>query len=75
MRGNGTTRGLPRAVARWWAGRFDAARRDTGMSTAEYAIGTLAAAGLAALLMKVVTSDTVRGALEGLVERALSAPV
>lgn len=46
---------------------------DTGMSTAEYAIGTLAAAGFAAVLYTVVTSDTVSSALRQLIERALNA--
>ena len=48
--------------------------RDAGMSTAEYAVGTLAATGLAALLYGVLTSGTVSDALQGLVERAFSAP-
>ncbi|MGK5532842.1 DUF4244 domain-containing protein [Streptomyces sp. URMC 129] len=47
-------------------------RRDAGMSTAEYAVGTLAAAALAAVLYQVVTSGAVTDALQGLVERALS---
>ncbi|WP_103501984.1 MULTISPECIES: DUF4244 domain-containing protein [Streptomyces] len=51
------------------------APRDAGMSTAEYAIGTVAAAALAAVLFQVVTSDTVSGALTGLVERAFDAPL
>lgn len=45
---------------------------DAGMSTAEYAIGTIAAAALGAVLYTVVTGDSVVGALTGLVERALS---
>ncbi|MEO3752620.1 DUF4244 domain-containing protein [Streptomyces sp. B6B3] len=48
-------------------------RSDAGMSTAEYAVGTLAAAALAALLYEVLTSGAVSGALESLIERALSA--
>ncbi|WP_329581454.1 DUF4244 domain-containing protein [Kitasatospora sp. NBC_01250] len=44
---------------------------DEGMSTAEYAIGTVAACGFAALLYKVVTSDAVTTALTELVNRAL----
>ncbi len=44
------------------------------MSTAEYAIGTLAAAAFAALLYTVVTSDAVTEALSSLVRRALSEP-
>ena len=45
---------------------------DSGMSTVEYAIGTLAAAGFAALLYTVISGDSVLNALTGLVERALS---
>jgi len=45
---------------------------DEGMSTAEYAIGTIAAAALAGLLYTVVTGDSVLTALTGLVQRALS---
>ncbi|MEC3979539.1 DUF4244 domain-containing protein [Amycolatopsis sp. H20-H5] len=45
---------------------------DAGMSTAEYAIGTLAAAALAAVLYTVVTGDSVLAALTALVQRALS---
>jgi hypothetical protein len=45
---------------------------EAGMSTVEYAIGTLAAAAFAAVLYKVVSGDTVLGALNDLVQRALS---
>ncbi|RZS41257.1 uncharacterized protein DUF4244 [Herbihabitans rhizosphaerae] len=45
---------------------------DDGMSTAEYAIGTIAAAAFGALLYTVVSGDSVVGALTDLVERALS---
>lgn len=47
-------------------------RDDAGMNTAEYAVGTLAAVAFAGLLLAVLTSDTVRSALEGIVERALT---
>jgi hypothetical protein len=50
----------------------DALRGDDGMSTAEYAIGTLAAAALATALYLVLTSDTMSELLKGLIERALS---
>ena len=46
-------------------------RGDAGMNTAEYAVGTLAAVAFAGLLYKVVTSDTVRGQLAAVIERAL----
>ncbi|WSL65747.1 DUF4244 domain-containing protein [Kitasatospora herbaricolor] len=48
-------------------------RRDSGMSTAEYAVGTLAACAFAAILYKVVTSGAVSGALTDILNRALSA--
>jgi hypothetical protein len=45
---------------------------EAGMSTAEYAIGTIAAAAFAAVLYKVVTGDMIVNALTDLVQRALS---
>ncbi|WP_425556190.1 DUF4244 domain-containing protein [Kitasatospora nipponensis] len=51
--------------------RLGSAPPDGGMSTAEYAVGTVAACAFAALLYKVVTSDAVSAALTGLLDRAL----
>jgi hypothetical protein len=45
---------------------------DQGMSTVEYAIGTVAAAAFGALLYTVVTGNSILTALTGLVERALT---
>jgi hypothetical protein len=45
---------------------------DEGMSTAEYAIGTIAAAAFGALLYTVVTGDSIIGALTAIVQRALT---
>jgi hypothetical protein len=42
------------------------------MSTAEYAVGTIAAVAFAAVLYKVVTSGAVASALSGIVRHALS---
>jgi len=42
------------------------------LSTAEYAVGTVAVTGLAALLLKLVTSDWMSGLLKGVVELAFS---
>ncbi|WP_242454782.1 DUF4244 domain-containing protein [Bailinhaonella thermotolerans] len=42
------------------------------MSTAEYAVGTIAACGFAALLFKILTSPEVRKMLSDLIRRALS---
>ena len=44
---------------------------DAGMSTAEYAVGTLAAVAFAGILLKVLTSTGVVSALTGIIERAL----
>lgn len=49
-------------------------RADEGMSTAEYAVGTIAAVAFAGVLFKVVSSPAVRAALTALVARALKAP-
>jgi hypothetical protein len=45
---------------------------DDGMSTVEYAIGTIAAAAFAVVLYTVVTGDSVVSALTGVIERAIS---
>jgi len=45
---------------------------DAGMTTAEYAVGTLAACGFAGLLLKVLTSAGMATLLRHLVERALA---
>jgi len=52
--------------------RAAAAGKDRGMNTAEYAVGTLAAVAFAGLLLKVLTSDSIRQALAGIIHRALS---
>jgi len=45
---------------------------EGGMTTAEYAVGTLAACAFAAVLMAVVRSGAVRTALTDLIASALS---
>ena len=47
---------------------------EAGMATAEYAIATLAAVGLAGLLVVLLRSDEVRGFLLNLIRTALSLP-
>ncbi|WP_354530370.1 DUF4244 domain-containing protein [Nakamurella sp. UYEF19] len=44
---------------------------DEGMSTVEYAVGTVVAAAFAAVLYKIVTGDSVVAGLTGLVNSAL----
>ncbi len=48
------------------------ATAEAGMSTAEYAVGTVAACAFAAVLYRVVTGGSIVSALGDLVERALS---
>ncbi|MCH9734167.1 MAG: DUF4244 domain-containing protein [Actinomycetia bacterium] len=48
---------------------------DDGMSTVEYAIGTLAAAAFGAILYTVVTGDSIVGALTNIIGRALNTKV
>jgi hypothetical protein len=45
---------------------------ELGMATAEYAVVTLAACGFAGLLVAILHSDTVRGLLLGIIQRALA---
>jgi hypothetical protein len=59
----------------WWQirrARLTGAARDRGMSTAEYAVGTIAACAFAALLFKVVSSTEVQEGLSALIDRALN---
>ena len=46
---------------------------DRGMSTAEYAVGTVAAVAFAVVLYKIVRSAAVSSALSSIVNKALHA--
>ena len=48
---------------------------DGGMSTVEYAIGTIAAAAFGAILYTVVTGDSIVSALTNIINRALNTNV
>ncbi|MDP4690708.1 MAG: DUF4244 domain-containing protein [Candidatus Nanopelagicales bacterium] len=48
-------------------------REDAGMTTVEYAVGTVAAAGFGGLLIKLLMSDEARNLLWSLIARAISA--
>lgn len=63
----------PHSASRRWRSRWSVrpGRRDAGMSTAEYAVATVAACAFAVVLHGVVTSAPVSAAMQGLVERAL----
>ncbi|MEV4105321.1 DUF4244 domain-containing protein [Nonomuraea sp. NPDC049649] len=70
-----TTPSLRARCRRWWSARqahLTGSARDRGMSTAEYAVGTIAACAFAALLFKVVSSSEVQEMLSSLVGRALN---
>ena len=45
-------------------------RADDGMTTAEYAVGTVAACGFGGVLYKVITSPTVLNLMEDLISKA-----
>ena len=57
------------ALARRWAAVR--ATGEAGMSTAEYAVGTVAACAFAAVLYRVVTGGSIVTALGHLIARAL----
>jgi hypothetical protein len=48
---------------------------ESGMSTVEYAIGTIAAAAFGAILYTVVTGDSIVSALTDIIGRALNTKV
>lgn len=56
-------------VRRWRSARRTA---DAGMTTAEYAVGTLAAVAFAVVLLAVVRSGAVKSALSSIITTALS---
>lgn len=65
------TRRARAAVSR----RFAALGVDAGMSTVEYAVGTIAAAAFGAVLYTVVSGDSIPDALGGIIEQALNTSV
>ncbi len=48
-------------------------RSEDGMSTAEYAIGTVAACGLGGILVEIITSDAMQKTLTEMINKALGA--
>ena len=59
----------------FWARLTLLAVDDDGMSTVEYAIGTIAAAAFGAILYTVVTGDSIVSALTNIINRALNTNV
>jgi hypothetical protein len=60
------TRNLTRRLA-----SLRTARDESGMNTAEYAVGTVGACGFAGILYQVLTSDFGQNLLEGLFDKVL----
>lgn len=68
--GEARTRRSGGALARRWA--LVRATAEAGMSTAEYAVGTVAACAFAAVLYRVVSGESIVTGLTDLVESALA---
>ena len=51
---------------------LDVTGSEAGMTTAEYAVGTVAACGFGGILFKLLTSDSVVKMLKDILERALT---
>ncbi|WP_369407213.1 DUF4244 domain-containing protein [Microtetraspora malaysiensis] len=66
----GAVRARARSTAVQWT-LIARTRAEAGMSTAEYAVGTIAACAFAGLLFKIVTSGEVRSMLTALIQKAL----
>ncbi len=59
---------MTRAIRNAWARRRD----ETGMTTAEYAVGTIAACAFGGLLIKLVSSDSTMKMLTDVIKRAFA---
>ena len=62
-------------IRMFWARLTLLATDDDGMSTVEYAIGTIAAAAFGAILYTVITGDSIVSALTNIINRALNTNV
>jgi hypothetical protein len=51
---------------------MSAFKDDTGLTTTEYAVGTVAVAGLSGVLIKLLLSDSVRDLLWSIISSAFS---
>ena len=71
MTRNRMTRNRMRRIGGRLSGWLGSVRRDRGMTTAEYAVGIMAACTFALVLLGVVKSGAVRNALAGIVQSAL----
>ena len=70
MSRSSTSRPLPRTVPGRMAVRIASAGGEAGMTTAEYAVGTVAACGFAGILYKIITSAEILGLLREVIASA-----
>ncbi len=70
-----TRSGIERITGRTNANLTRLMTDEEGMSTAEYAIGTIAAAAFGAILYTVVSGDNIVSALTGIITKALNTSV
>jgi hypothetical protein len=63
-------RALPMRLARRAGARLSGQPTDSGMTTAEYAVGTVAACGFGGILYKVITSPEILGLLRDVIASA-----
>ena len=61
---------LNRRLASRLTARLTVAGPDAGMTTAEYAVGTVAACGFGGILYKVITSPEILGLLRDVIAHA-----
>ena len=66
MRALSAVRSVPVRVAV----RLQTSGSDAGMTTAEYAVGTVAACGFSGILYKVITSPEILGLITGVISKA-----
>ncbi|MGW1225044.1 DUF4244 domain-containing protein [Streptomyces sp. NPDC001478] len=64
---------MMQTITRWVRVTARRMRTDSGMTTSEYAVGTIAACAFAAVLYKVVTSAPVMAQMQALLKDALDA--
>jgi hypothetical protein len=62
---------VARSAVTWRVRRMRRPLRESGMATAEYAIGTLAACGFAALLVAILKGGQVKALSLGVITTAL----
>ncbi|MBD3689574.1 DUF4244 domain-containing protein [Nanchangia anserum] len=59
-------------VHSWWLRLRERGAAEEGMATAEYAIGTIAAAAFAGVLLLIVKGGAIKQALTAIIQQALS---